>query len=298
MSPYQFELDWIAALQGNGSLRGLMCDFSWLGAESFDYALPFAFYILGRRAGARLYLLVALSWVAIPLAKLAFHTARPCWIDPRIQELTGWGGYGLPSGHVFLAAALWYGAAKEIRLPWVWFFSGMVVFLTALSRLYLGVHSICDVVAGASFGLGLSAGLDFLEKRSSFAFNSWKVWSWLLLICWLACLFWLSGRLLEYLLETVSDPPAWSAYSSQARSLAGLDSSIRTFLGVSCILIIAWRLTPFELPKALWIRALLLIYALIGAKCLNEVMGWLPQLGNEALRSAMNHVKHTDQSLV
>lgn len=291
MPPYRFELDWIAALQGDGSLQGLMRELSWYGAESVDYVLPFAFYAVCRRAGARLYLLVAVSGVALQLAKLAFHTPRPCWIDPRIQELAGWGGYGLPSGHVFLAAALWFGVAKAIGSWWAWLAAGLIVLLTAIARLYLGVHSVCDVVAGACFGLGLSAGLEFLETRISPALTSWQLWHWLGATCWLAVVLWLLGQMLQFLLQAVSDPPAWAVYSGQARRLDGLHGAIRSFLGVSYILVIARRWAPFDLPKALWQRGLVFGYALAVAWCLREASLWLPRPENESARLVLDWIE-------
>jgi hypothetical protein len=268
-----------------------MRELGWLGAESVDYVLPFVFYFLCRRAGARLYLLMALSGVALQLAKLAFHTARPCWIDPRIQDLAGWGGYGLPSGHVFMAAALWFGIAKAIGSRWAWSAAGTIVFLTAISRLYLGVHSVCDVVAGAGLGLGLSAGLEILEKRLSAVLTSWQVWHWLAATCWLAVFLWLLGQLLQFLLQAISDPAAWTVYSVQARSLDGLHGAIRNFLGVGCILVIARRWASFDLPKALWLRGLVFVYAMAVAWCLREGCLWLPRPENESARLALDWIE-------
>jgi hypothetical protein len=110
-------------------------------------------------------------------------------------------------------------------------------------------------------------------------------------IFWLAAVLWLLGQLLQFLLQAISDPPAWAAYSAQARSLDGLHGAIRNFLGVSCILVIARRWAPFDLPKALWLRGLVFVYALAVAWCIREGYFWLPRPENESARLALDWIE-------
>jgi membrane-associated phospholipid phosphatase len=88
--------------------------------------------------------------------KLVFQRARPAWEDALITLPT----YSFPSGHT-AGATVWWGFFAVLvfahRPPWPWRVAtvalavGMVA-LTALSRVYLGVHYLSDVVAAAAEG--------------------------------------------------------------------------------------------------------------------------------------------------
>ncbi len=88
-----------------------------------------------------------------PWFKAQFERTRPEFID--------WGDYSFPSGHAFGSAVVYGMLALFLlrvghgsRCRWVaaglaWGFVGLV----ALSRVLLGVHYPCDVLAGLSLGL-------------------------------------------------------------------------------------------------------------------------------------------------
>ncbi|MEM7104933.1 MAG: phosphatase PAP2 family protein [Bacteroidota bacterium] len=68
------------------------------------------------------------------------------------RNQTDW-SYGLPSGHVGLAAAFFLGLAFFYRSKGVFTFAVFWVLLMALSRMYLGRHFIADVLGGVIVGL-------------------------------------------------------------------------------------------------------------------------------------------------
>lgn len=87
--------------------------------------------------------------------KLFFQRARP------VESVIAVGGYSFPSGHSF-AAAVFFGFAahlawREIRISWLKWLLVIICFLMgmaiALSRVYLNVHYLTDVVAGVVAGL-------------------------------------------------------------------------------------------------------------------------------------------------
>jgi len=85
------------------------------------------------------------------LTKQAFARARPSFAEPMLTVTT----YSFPSGHV-AASTLFYGllavlVATRIE-AWRWrvliaLLAFLIVALVALSRLYLGVHYLSDVLA-------------------------------------------------------------------------------------------------------------------------------------------------------
>ena len=72
------------------------------------------------------------------------------------------GRYGFPSGHVIIITIIWIGVALLFRKRWLWLLSVLVVLLTAISRMYLGLHYLGDVVGGLIIGLILSLGFNII----------------------------------------------------------------------------------------------------------------------------------------
>ena len=89
--------------------------------------------------------------------KYAFHRARPSFDDPLLMLTT----YSFPSGHV-AGATLFYGVMAAMVISrtaaWRWrvmavFIAIMMVVLVALTRVYLGVHYLSDVLAAFAEGV-------------------------------------------------------------------------------------------------------------------------------------------------
>jgi len=72
------------------------------------------------------------------------------------------GRHGFPSGHVIIITVIWIGMALLFRKRWLWILSILLVLLTAISRMYLGMHYLADVVGGLIIGLLLSVGFNIL----------------------------------------------------------------------------------------------------------------------------------------
>ena len=60
--------------------------------------------------------------------------------------------HGFPSGHSSIAIAFWGALAFLFRKRWVKFFSIALMLLIPLSRIYLGVHFLADVLGGIVLG--------------------------------------------------------------------------------------------------------------------------------------------------
>lgn len=100
------------------------------------------------------------------------HSTKFNSIHPRV--LAHWlveGGYSFPSGHTFnaflLAMIFAFGISNNnIRINWRSLFPAPFVWaaMVALSRIALGVHTIYDVLAGASLGALLGALLLWLDQ--------------------------------------------------------------------------------------------------------------------------------------
>jgi len=138
-------------------LDSVMRGISFLGSEFFYFAVLLFLYWSGRRKPAiHLACTVLLSLYASFLLKELFHLPRPAGAGLRVLETVE--DFSFPSGHAQSTASFWFFLAFSSRKPSVFLLGGTIVFLVALSRLYLGVHYLEDVLFGALFGFGLAFG--------------------------------------------------------------------------------------------------------------------------------------------
>lgn len=147
----QFTLFW----QNLGAwLETPMQAFTFLGSELFFLLVMPALYwsidpVIGFRAGMMLILSGGLNSVL----KALFHTPRPYWVDGDVKALASETSFGMPSGHSQNSAAIWGIIAATIRRRWAYIVAIVLVFLISLSRIYLGVHFLHDVLTGWLAGL-------------------------------------------------------------------------------------------------------------------------------------------------
>lgn len=143
-------------------LQPLALAFSALGSEPcYLLLLPLVYWLVDRRTGARLGILLLLSVLVNDLVKVAFHLPRPYWVDSSLTPLSKLGleqSFGFPSGHAQGAFLVWPFLAMQTRDKRRWLPLALALAsCIALSRMILGVHWPLDVVGGALLGGGLTA---------------------------------------------------------------------------------------------------------------------------------------------
>jgi len=116
-----------------------------------------ALWLLGRRSGAIvLVVTVTGGWLLGSAIQRLVHRARPVGVNVIPLPTT----YSFPSGHT-LAATLYFGTLAfivlgEVRNPALRYalfvLFGLLALAVGLSRVYLGVHYLGDVVAGWLLG--------------------------------------------------------------------------------------------------------------------------------------------------
>ena len=146
----QIELTFTLFLQSLGGwLEFPMQAFTFLGNELFFLLIMPALYwsidpIIGFRAGMMLILSGGLN----SCFKILFHSPRPFWMDARVEAMTSEVSFGLPSGHSQNSAAIWGMLAASEKKKWTTIIILVIVFFIGLSRIYLGVHFVRDVLSG------------------------------------------------------------------------------------------------------------------------------------------------------
>jgi membrane-associated phospholipid phosphatase len=142
------------ALQALGGwLAGPMKFFSFLGSEDFFLiALPLVYWCVDSALGLRIGVMLLLSNGFNAFFKMSMHGPRPYWVSDQVIGMASETSFGVPSGHAQIAAGVWGVAADGLKRTWGWVAASIVVFLIGLSRLYLGVHFLHDVLLGWLLG--------------------------------------------------------------------------------------------------------------------------------------------------
>lgn len=134
-------------------LQGPMTLISASGNEEFFLVLlPAIYWGVNKRLGRQLGYIFLLSALINNMLKTLIRQPRPFWLQPDIQRGEA-EGYGIPSGHVQNATAVYILLAASLRRGWVWILVLLYIMLMALSRLYLGVHFLQDIAVGFAVGL-------------------------------------------------------------------------------------------------------------------------------------------------
>lgn len=160
LSDILHDISWIIPFR-NDLLTPIFEGFTWLGYPTFiTLFLPLLYWIWNKDAATRLMLIVMLSSLLNAFLKDYWMNPRPDMIfrlDAEVAE-----SFGMPSGHAQVSGVLWLWLAYELRRLWMWILSSVIVAMICLSRLYLGVHDVEDIIVG----LALAAFSIFLFKAS------------------------------------------------------------------------------------------------------------------------------------
>lgn len=119
----------------------IVCLFYWCIDKRFGYKLGFAYLSNG---------------VFNTSLKNLFKVPRPFIKDPALRALRieTAGGYSFPSGHTQFTSSFWTTMVLQFKKKWIYPVGLFFILLVALSRMYLGLHTPTDVLAGAALGIG------------------------------------------------------------------------------------------------------------------------------------------------
>jgi len=120
--------------------------------EFFILLLPTLYWCFDQMVGLRMGLVLLLSSTFNTFFKFLFHNPRPFWISDQVRNYSHETSFGLPSGHAQIAASVWGWLAVEIKKRWFSILALILIFLIGVSRLYLGVHFLTDVLLGWLLG--------------------------------------------------------------------------------------------------------------------------------------------------
>ena len=147
------DISWVVNLR-TPYLTPLFEFFTWLGYRDFLFMfIPFVYWCFDRKIFGRLVIIVFFTAIINSLLKDIFQDPRPDFslnIDPWLQTEAS---FGFPSGHTQIAVVIWLYIALVAKNSIVRTVSILFLLGVPLSRIYLGVHDVGDVLGGMIFGL-------------------------------------------------------------------------------------------------------------------------------------------------
>lgn len=170
MDSFLHDLSWVAPWRSEALTLYFKAATELGYAPFFLVCLPLGYWLWDKSLFTRLAVLIVMTGLVNSFLKDLFQDPRP---DPSFAldaERTG-GSFGLPSGHAQVATAMWLWLAYEVRRWWFWPVAIVIVASVCLSRLYLGVHDVEDVLAGVFLGL---ATLVVFKALLADEFQGWR----------------------------------------------------------------------------------------------------------------------------
>jgi len=131
----------------------ILCAIFWCISKKFAYVIGVVYFLAG---------------LTVQGMKICFRIERPWVIDPTFEPVAGSKehatGYSFPSGHTQSATALFGAIGAQLKQKPLKAICFLLVLLVAFSRMYLGVHTLADVVVS----LLISSVLIFLTVKFAF----------------------------------------------------------------------------------------------------------------------------------
>jgi membrane-associated phospholipid phosphatase len=121
-------------------------------AEFMLLSMPFLYWCWDAKQGFRVGLMLVTSHGLNAVLKIALHSPRPYWVDPNVQAWSTEPSFGMPSGHAQNAVSIWGLTAHLIHKRWAYLLAAVTCLFIGLSRAYLGVHFLGDVLVGWGVG--------------------------------------------------------------------------------------------------------------------------------------------------
>lgn len=164
-SLWEIDLPIIEAFQTIGWLELPMQIITWFGSELFFLLfVSLLYWCVDSRLGVQVGLILLLSTGLNSVLKLTFASPRPYWYSPQLEMSEAESSFGLPSAHAQNAVAVWGMVAQQSGYRWIGSLAVLLMVLIGISRIYLGVHFLIDVLTGWFVGIGILFLFNWLSR--------------------------------------------------------------------------------------------------------------------------------------
>jgi hypothetical protein len=172
--------------------------------------------------------------------------------------------YGVPSGHVQLATVTYLFMALWIRRWWAWVLAFVMIFLMALSRIYLGAHFPHDAVVGF-----VIAGLVLLiyvvwYRNYSKGFEKRILGQKLMLVVLVPIIYATIFGIIRLVIGEPDLSVSWAPYVEEAElaGLEGVATAVGMLFGAGIGLILEGSRIRFRVDGKIWLRAVRYLFGI------------------------------------
>lgn len=246
-----FEIDFIKWIQSfsTGFLDFLGEAITILAEEYVIMAiLAFIYFVYNKRLGEMMAFSIFTSLCVNNSLKGIIKAPRPATVDASIRVLREHTatGFSFPSGHTQAGTVLYTSLGIGFKAKKLWILIGIIIFLIALSRVYLGVHFPKDVVASIVLGIGIAFLCAFLYTKVEHNLNK---------------------KMMLYIIITIVFLPFLFVFYrkdfSAIEAFRDFYTGYALYIGFVAAIYIENRFVNFDCTKALRLRLLRFVVALI-----------------------------------
>jgi membrane-associated phospholipid phosphatase len=289
-------------LQSLGAwLLAPMSFFSFLGTEQFYlFIAPALLWCLDAGLGLRMGLGLAISSSVNSILKLVFHSPRPYWVSERVQALASETSFGIPSGHAQNSVVVWGLLAAWIHKTWAWIVAILLMLMIGLSRLYLGVHFLGDVLAGWLVGALILWAILRLERPVLAWLSRRSIGQQILAALAASLALVLLGVLARLALGEWQTPETWMTLARRAPeaeiieplAISGLVSQAGVFFGLALGGILLKRSGWFDAGGPALQRVLRYLIGLVGVLAIYTVLGAIFPRGESLVPYLLRYLRY------
>jgi hypothetical protein len=155
---------------------------------------------------------------------------------------------------VLTAAIVWPLAARAATQGRVRWLALLPILVVSVSRVYLGVHFISDVVAAWALAAGLHPLFGWVERNSAKWLAGVGLWRSMGIALGAALISPILGAVVKAAMAGTPDPASWAEFSETARNLDGICKTAGAFFGAACGIVMAARWARFGVRGPFWRR--------------------------------------------
>ncbi len=199
-------------LQANAPGIGIfMLLVSVLGAPEFYLlVIPLVLWCYNKSLGLRLLLLLSISTAANVILKLFFHAPRPYWVNAEVKAFSSEPTFGMPSAAAQISLTFLGYISTWFKKRSIWLVSIVLIILVGISRMYLGVHFLADILTGWIFALIILLVFLRYEKAAALWLSQKHPGTRILLALLASCMIIILAQVVLDGLGTWQVPAGWS----------------------------------------------------------------------------------------